>query len=108
MNPGIHAAIAETAARSKVRDGVVRAFREAGATSPQWAQALRDRITDRRALSELTRLTDAGVIRQLPPDRLYLDESALSDYLANCRRVAAMTVIGVLLFASILILFKLL
>ena len=105
MNPGIQAAMAVSAARSKARDGVVRAFREAGATSPQWAQALRERISDRGALSELTRLTDAGVIRQIPPDRLYLDESALSDYLANCRRVAGMVVMGALLLALTLMWF---
>src|SRR5688500_3600245 len=94
MNPGIHAAIAVGAARSKARDGVVRLFRDASATSPDRAQALRDRFTDRHALSEMTRLVDAGVIRRLPRDRFYLDESALGDYNASCRRVAAMVVIA--------------
>lgn len=99
-NGAVVAAVA--AARRKARERVLRAFREAGATSAQHAQPMRDQLSDRRARSELARLSDAGVIRQPAPGRFYLDETALADYNANRRRVALILLSVVLLALTIM------
>lgn len=54
---------------------VVRAFREAGATSPRTAQ----RYHAHSALDEsaFASLLEEGIIRQRSPGRYYLDEAAL-------------------------------
>ena len=87
MGNGAIAGSVVIARRRRARNRILQAFREAGATSPQNAQPIRDdRLLRGFAGVALARLAAAGVIRQTKPGHFYLDEAALAEYEATRRQ----------------------
>jgi hypothetical protein len=100
VNGGVAGAIAAAAVASRRRK-ILRAFREAGATSPEGA--VPEATLDTHGNLLFRRMVRSGVIVRLPDGRLYLDEAAEDrTRRMRFRILAAILVVAVIALAWVL------